>query len=932
MGVYGQYVDDNSDVSDFWESAKKGTNAQASYSDSDYANWINRVLNTDSNFKDIWTNPANAQYTAYHAAFKSDAELGKAHFGYHGWCNVPFTFSISGVQYDGSSNTSRENWGYNHWINNGSKERRVLPGAKLGYVNGRLAVVNSSSIGEPLQATYQDIVNKFNNTSGGNYNSLITNLSLPSAVTKDFANNGDLNTVSSYYVSNKVSVWDARSLGAQPPTGGFDADYYAQNTNSGRQALQDWNNAQTSIYLGGKYIPDLDITGRYSQGTYLQWNYTTQGKAAGERGNAAETAELPENYQEYLTDADYQLYRDNVLGLTKQFTDLQDWASAQDPEALNAWYDALPADQKQQYKEGTLPIPNEDTVPDRLKPVIKLNKGPNTILEGELSTVLGPKEEEQQNMFGALTYDSLKQAAAELKKQTQNQQQFDFYKALPGLNEILTINESLANSLLGDSGVGGVFGWMGDPEKTKESLQKDLSAATGISSYNSTVYNWQKWFDEQLVSRYSEGFQFVDPEDPNKTYTLDASFAQDYIDRYLKPRFDTSRSMSEFVSYMDVKQNEQNIFQTQSALDALRTIGDLRSKAYLDGIKSTAPLNFNANFYINPTGNFTEDDPKIAKYTQQKEEVAADWETAKTNGNALVPGTNWTWNQWAYYYGLNISDQNQFAKLHYQVKGAASGFDPAHDLITLKDAEDYIQQSVLPVVADEKLNLKDIAFLNFVTPEEFADKMLEGISPEGHKEEWDKLLETLGLSGKDMGIEEVKQYIIDAFRTGAAKDIRESIKYLNEKQLTPTQERLGIDYIERPEDAKPVTDPQATSLYKIFQQAGYQGNEDDFYNNFMTDVDRGEMELITQAGKGFETSSVFSGLTSKDPFESLVSIQSLFDDEETTSTSSSQTKNSTGSSYFTLFDEDTTDTDTNYKSKSGEKILGEFTSFFKGFS
>ena len=121
-----------------------------------------------------------------------------------------------------------------------------------------------------------------------------------------------------------------------------------------------------------------------------------------------------------------------------------------------------------------------------------------------------------------------------------------------------------------------------------------------------------------------------------------------------------------------------------------------------------------------------------------------------------MPGTEWTWNQWAYYYGLDPNDQNQFAKLHYQVKGAAEGFDPAKDLITLKDAEDYIDTKILPEITNEKLNIGDITFLNFVTPEEYADKLLEGISPEEHREEWDKLLETLGLSEKDMGIAEVK--------------------------------------------------------------------------------------------------------------------------------------------------------------------------------
>lgn len=799
-----------------------------------------------------------------------------------------------------NSNLNNKNTAINSWS---STVKNQLASAKEGTYASTLNSLNTSGL--------DDLKNQ-GLLSTAEYNSYI----------KTAADSFD-----SDYITNKLTKWDAKTQGAQPPTGGFDATYYRLNSPGGATAIDQWNKAQTAISIAGSTKPDLDVVGRYSKDSYLHWYYTTQGKPAGERGNAAEVAELPENYTESFTDADYQQYRDQVLGLADRFDNIKDWADAQDPEVLKQWYESLPSYQKQEYDAGTLAVPTLDFIPDSLRDQVKMTKG-TTFLEGKLSSVLGEKEQEQQKMFGALTQDSLKEAALELQKAKLQEQQFDFYSGLPGFNEVMTINETLANSILGDTGVGGIFGWMGDTEKTQESLETSLLGATGIPSRSNAVYNWQKWFDEELIKRYEGGLEVSDVVDENIVYDIDAEFAQDYIDRYLKPRFDTSRSMSEFVSYMDVKQNEQNVFQTQSALDSLRDIADLRSKAYLDGIKSTAPLNFNADFYWDPQGNFTADNPKALRYEQQKTELAEDWELAKTKGDTeKVLGTDWTWNQWAYYYGLDPNDKNQFAKLHYQVKGAAEGFDPAKDLITLKDAEDYIDSKILPEITDEKLNIGDITFLNFVTPEEYADKLLEGISPESHKEEWDKLLETLGLSEKDMGIAEVKEYIIEAFRTGAAKEIRESIKYLNEKKLKPTQERLGVEYIERLEDEAPVDDPNATALYKIFQNAGFQGSEDEFYNEFMTDVDRGEMELVTQASKGLQASSLFSGLSSSDPFEALVSMQNLFDDTKEDSTT--EEKDEPAPSYFTLFEDDE---DKDYKSASGQKILGEFTSLFKGFN
>jgi hypothetical protein len=828
-----------------------------------------------------------------------------------------------------------DGWGQQHWEQSGKNEARILPGPKFTLdENGNLGLAEYEGIGSPvgtgLQQNFNDIIKVFNKSTGGNYKGLMEGLeaSLTPQAFGDLVSSGDLDTLSGYYAGNKVSAWDSMALGAQPPTGGFDPDYYRLNTRGGGEALNQWNNAQASVNVGDQYLPDLDVVGRYNRDTYLHWYYTTQGKAAGERGNAAELAGLPEQYSEYLTDSDYQLYRDRVLGLADRFDNLKDWADAQDPTVLKEWYNSLPSDQKKEYDAGTLPVPTLDNIPDRLRSQIVMDKG-MTILEGTLSPVLGAKEKQQQQVFGALTQDSLKKAAEQLQKMKLQERQFEFYKGLEGFNEIVSLNESLSNSILGDSGFGGILGFSGDPEKAKESLEASLSKATGIPSRSNTIYNWQQWFDNQLVKGYEGGLTVKDPLDPSIEYNVDAAFAKDYIDRYLKPRFDTSRSMTEFVSYMDVKQNEQNVFQTQSALDSLRDIADVRAKAYLDGVRSKDPLNFDVNFYWDPTGNFSADDPKITRYQQQKDELAKDWEAAKTAGNTtVVPGTDWTWSQWAYYYGLDPNDKNQFAKLHYQVKGAANGFDPAKDLITLKDAEDYIQEKIIPEISDEKLKIGDITFLNFVTPEEYADKLLEGLSPDQQKEQWDKLLETLGLSGKEMGVEEVKQYIIDAFRTGAAKEIRETIKYLNEKKLRPTQERIGVEYIERPEDYKPTDSPNQTELYKIFKNAGYQGSEDEFYTNFMTDIDRGEMELLTQGQKGLQLGGAYAGLTSRDPFAALTSIQGLFDDE--VDQAKTTTEATSAPSYFNIFGDDKEDED--YKSKTGQKILGEFTSFFKGFS
>jgi hypothetical protein len=60
-----------------------------------------------------------------------------------------------------------------------------------------------------------------------------------------------------------------------------------------------------------------------------------------------------------------------------------------------------------------------------------------------------------------------------------------------------------------------------------------------------------------------------------------AEFARDFIDDYLIPRFNTSKSMDEFVEYLDVSQEEQNPFQTQDMLNATSQVANLRAQAIL---------------------------------------------------------------------------------------------------------------------------------------------------------------------------------------------------------------------------------------------------------------------------------------------------------------------------------------------------------------
>lgn len=373
--------------------------------------------------------------------------------------------------------------------------------------------------------------------------------------------------------------------------------------------------------------------------------------------------------------------------------------------------------------------------------------------------------------------------------------------------------------------------------------------------------------------------------------------------------------MDEFVEYLDVRQEEKNPFQTQDAYDAVKLLGEQYTQKYLDDIKLEGPRAFDPNFYFEPIT----DSSNQAAYEKQKTTVAEDWEKAKA-GDPY-------WIAQAYRFGIDINNKAAFARMHFEVKGQGLGFDPAEDIVNAGKVKDFIYDTVLPIMEEEALK-GDPVFGQFITPEEFADEMLRGLDPAETPDEWKEILQRYGLQDFAGNIEELKEYIIETLRTGSAQEIREEIKYLNDKRQRPTQEILGVTYIERAEDYKDEMAKPTTELYAIFQKAGYQGTEDEFYNNFFPDLDRSEQITLTKAGRDDKLEAY--GLDLSDPFASLGTIESFFPDyqAEAEKEAKEQSPAEKFTSYFKIGEDD--EEDVEYMSDAGQKFLGEFTSMFKG--
>jgi hypothetical protein len=827
------------------------------------------------------------------------------------------TLAEYGLVYPGKT-LNAQRWNAQKDKQNAAKNARLYAAMKVWDTNQELnkkySTLNADNTALNQQNTYKNqaydnTVATASSTRGGDYTTqrqLIRNTQNIDSTLK--------NTLETYYKAfystEKLQQWDS-TLGAKPPYGTFDPTYYKTQNPA---VSQQWASAVAN--------DDIDITQRYGEnGFYLQ-HYTTQGKPTGARGNKAEVTAAANQYLEDTpTDTDLQAARTLQLGVD---TDTQTERLLNIPAVASEWEKAKRDDPywKEQAKEKFLDInkPDEFAALFRLSDrpedqIVRLNYNANagygiTELEDAIGEAVGEKATVDVKRFGALTQDVLKQTIDEMKKAKAREQEISMFKGFGAFGEIVDINKELSNSILGDSGVGGILSFTGGG-KAQESLEKSLTGITGVNT-NNTVYNWQKWFDETLKTKYDQNLELgYTTEEAKEQVKIEAGFAKEFVDKYLIPRFDQSKSMDEFVEYLDVRQSEQNPFQTQDIMNAAKLVANVRAQSYLDQLKATPGRYFDSNFYFSPTG----DKAREGAYADQASTVATDWEAAK-NGDEY-------WKSQAYRFGVNIEDKDAFARMHFQVKGQGKGYDPADDILNASKVSDYIYTQILPALKEEALKSGTV-FGQFITPEEFADEMLRGLDP-NDKSTWDEVLKRYGLEDFKGDITELKEYVKETLRTGSAQEIRENIKYLNEKRQKPTQEKLGVTYIERPEDYKDEGIKGETELYKTFQSAGFKGTEDEFYNDFFPDMDRSEQVLLTKSGK--DESLKTTGLDFTDPFASLGTIESFFDaDEPEKTTDKPEPKTN---SYFRIAmgeDEDEPLT----KSKSGSSILGEFTSMFKG--
>tara|TARA_Y100001937_G_scaffold127023_1_gene197887 strand:- start:1825 stop:4695 length:2871 start_codon:yes stop_codon:yes gene_type:complete len=774
-----------------------------------------------------------------------------------------------------------------------------------------------------------------------------------------------------FYRDKKLKRWDPE-LGAKPEYGDFDPKYYGDTYKKVRDKYKEYEEND-----------DIDVTERYGKENYYYWHYTKQGKAAGNRANKAHELSAVINYEEKTpefaeggwdkqTDTELAFIRDKQLGVS----DNQTQRFLNVPEIKKLWEEAKEASEKGESnhfidlgKEYFLDVNKAE----EFAALFRLSQRPEdksisfnagletgsdvgiTDLEDAITTAIGEQGLVETQRFAALNQNILKDSIEELKKAKLKEQELEMMQGFGTFSEIFDINKTLTDSLLNDTGIGGYLPFAGGSSGfDAEKLEDQFKGLTGVR--NEVVYNWQKWFDDSIKEKYQQdldlGFSLDEVEDNIK---IQKDFAESYITDYLQPRFDESRSMNEFVEYLDVRQEEKNPFQTQDLLDALKEVGQLNAETFLDKLKKDANdagegRGFNSNYYFNPTkqvigGESVDYVKDNERYITQRDTVEADWEQARKKPDEKIAGLGYdtTWRAQAYRYGLDVNNKDQFARLHYQVKGKLKefDFDGAEDIINYDKVKGYLYDKILPALEKEVEKTPTI-FGNFIKPAEFADDMLEGLDPD-NPESWNAALKELGMEDFKGSVDELKEFITSTLRTGSAEDIRRQIKFLNEKRKDPSQFLLGVEYIDREEDYNPINKLKGdTQLYKIFQDAGYEGTEDDFYENVFPDLDPSQQSLLSQAGSkdGIISLEGVGSDFNTDPFAAFAGLGQLTggDTDAYGGTMGSRPADSDKSvaDSFRIFSSDDDDDDYSVfkgykKTKSGQELLSEYTKGFGSF-
>ena len=120
------------------------------------------------------------------------------------------------------------------------------------------------------------------------------------------------------------------------------------------------------------------------------------------------------------------------------------------------------------------------------------------------------------------------------------------------------MGETMKNSILGDTGIGGMKPFISGVGRMEESLEKGIQGLSGMQ--NNIQYNWQNWFDNQLTDKYGKDYKkfmpletqkniaraFTNPDIQQPVYNKETKeFNKDFLE---KAGFENTKQLEEFLT------------------------------------------------------------------------------------------------------------------------------------------------------------------------------------------------------------------------------------------------------------------------------------------------------------------------------------------------------------------------------------------------
>ena len=576
------------------------------------------------------------------------------------------------------------------------------------------------------------------------------------------------------------------------------------------------------------------------------------------------------------------------------------------------------------------------------------------------------------------TWDKIDKAYIALKTNPNNWSAKEIVKDLPEGYIPVEKRKTVQNS------------WTKYEEQLKNKGYVDPKVLSTWTEYDAAWNKWQKAPQGSAEKTTAEAAYnaLVKPKDyitPDLRMGQEAQFAKDFYSQYLKPRFDSSQSIAEFQDYIDVTDKTQNPFQTQDKVNALTLAAQSSISNWYANLQKlgTTKQNFNAEYYINPnsylqTFGLSGKDAKggdvvllenkaFADFAQtvsgvnadgQAKRVDADWNAAKAGKITKDDyGNNINWAAKAYEYGINLDDQNAFAELHYQLVGMRAlkrdkdgnvvyekdengkdridsqgnkipvkqGYDGSPAMLAPGIASLYISKVLTPLLIKEGDKIGTV-FGQFIKPEEYVDNLIKAVGLVKDTPQWKQLLTQYKLD-PNSSLTELKNELASALAQDSTVDIKAKIGNLIDTAAEINQKELGVEYIQR--DTTPSGTTTAPSgVYAIFKNAGFNGTEKQFYDQFMPGASSEDIQLINSA----YTPGGIKGLTGIDtsasPSEQFESIGALFGDTDFAEISSLTGTQTTAKPKASLFSFDDTASEDSFSFKdplamdSGKSEMG----------